>query len=157
MLLSGLLRLVYYPRRRPFLLEKGCSPSTLKAYVAAIAASHVPIWSISGQEQPGCSFLKGSRRLNPPCPVTVPTWNLPTVLRALNSPPFELIQSVDLRPLTLKTALLLALASVKHMGDLQALQLAPLASNSGLTIYAQYHTETLGIIKNNYITQRIVK
>ncbi len=33
----------------------------------------------------------------------VPTWNLPTVLRALNSPPFELIQSVDLRPLTLKT------------------------------------------------------
>ncbi len=69
--------------------------------------------------------LKGSNRLNTPRPVTVPTLNLPTVLRALKSPPFELLQSVDLHPLMLKTALLLALASVKHMGDLQALSVSP--------------------------------
>ncbi|KAL0204543.1 hypothetical protein M9458_002561, partial [Cirrhinus mrigala] len=31
----------------------------------------------------------GSRRLNPPCPITVPTWDLSTVLRALKSPHFE--------------------------------------------------------------------
>ncbi len=47
------------------------------------------------------------------------------MLRALKSPPFELLQSVDLRPLTLKSALLLALASVKCMGDLQALSVSP--------------------------------
>ncbi len=82
-------------------------------------------WPISGQEKLSCSFLKGSRRLNPPCPVTVPTWDLPTVLRALKSPPFEPLQSVDLRPLTVKTALLLALASVKRMGDLQVLSVSP--------------------------------
>ncbi len=70
-------------------------------------------------------FLKGSRRLNPPCPVTVPTLDLPTVLRALKSPPFEPLQSVDLHPLMLKTALLLALASVKCMGDLQVLSDSP--------------------------------
>ncbi len=46
-------------------------------------------WPISGQEQPGCSFLKGSRKFNPPRSVTVQTWDLPTVLRALKSPPFE--------------------------------------------------------------------
>ncbi|XP_016117994.1 heat shock 70 kDa protein 12A-like [Sinocyclocheilus grahami] len=64
-------------------------------------------------------------RLNPPRPITVPTWDLPTVLRALKSPPFEPLQSIDLRPLVLKTALLLALASVKHMAHLQALSVSP--------------------------------
>ncbi len=34
-------------------------------------------------------FLKGSRRLNPPRSITFLTWDLPTVLRALKSPPFE--------------------------------------------------------------------
>ncbi|KAI2657603.1 Protein P [Labeo rohita] len=77
------------------LLEKGRSPSTLKAY--------------------------GSWRLNPPRPITIPSWELPTVLRALRIPPFEPLQSIDLCPLMLKTTLLLALASVKHMGDLQVL------------------------------------
>ncbi len=70
-------------------------------------------------------FLKGSRRLNTPRSITFLTWDLPTVLRALKSPPFELLQSVDLHPLMLKTALLLALASVKRMGDLQALSVSP--------------------------------
>ncbi len=40
-------------------------------------------------------------------------------------PPFEPLQSVNLRPLPLKTALLLALASVNRMGDLQALSMSP--------------------------------
>ncbi len=108
------------------LLEKGRSPSTLKVYVAAIADSHAPIDGQSlGRNNLVVRFLKGSRRLNPPRPLTVPSWDLPTVLRALKSPPFEPLQSIDLRPLTLKTALLLALASVKHMGDLQALSISP--------------------------------
>ncbi|CAM4610570.1 unnamed protein product [Leuciscus chuanchicus] len=66
-------------------------------------------------------FLKGARRLNPPRPPSVPAWDLSLVLRALKGPPFEQLQSADLRPLSLKTALLLALASVKRVGDLQAL------------------------------------
>lgn len=41
------------------------------------------------------------------------------MLRALKSSPFEPLQSIDLHSLTLKTALLLALATVKQMGDLQ--------------------------------------
>ncbi|KAL0168645.1 hypothetical protein M9458_036867, partial [Cirrhinus mrigala] len=54
-----------------------------------------------------------------------PSWDLPTVLRALRSPPFELLQFINFRPLILKTALLLALASVKRMSDLQALSVNP--------------------------------
>ncbi|KAI2646365.1 Gag-Pol polyprotein [Labeo rohita] len=80
------------------LLDKGRSPSTLKVYVAAIAASHAPIAGQSvGRNNLVVRFLKGSRRLNPPRPHTIPTWDLST----------------------------LALASVKRMGDLQALSVSP--------------------------------
>ncbi|KAL0164048.1 hypothetical protein M9458_039801, partial [Cirrhinus mrigala] len=95
-------------------------------YVAAITASHAPIAGQSvGRNNLVVRFLKGSRRLNPPRPHTIPTWDLSTVLRALKGPPFEPLPSSDLRPLTFKAALLLALASVKRMGDLQALSVSP--------------------------------
>ncbi len=48
-------------------------------------------------------------------------WDLPTVLRDLKGPPFGALQSVDLRSLWRKTALLLVLASVKRMVELQVL------------------------------------
>ncbi len=106
------------------LLDKGRSHSTLKVFVAAIAAFHAPIAGQSvGRDNSVVRFLKGARRLNPPRPLTVPTWDLPTVLRALKGPPFEPLQSTDLRSLSLKTALLLA--SVKRVGDLQALSTSP--------------------------------
>ncbi len=89
------------------LLDKGRSPSTLKVYVAAITASHATIAEQSvGRNNLVVRFLKGSRRLNPPCPITIPAWDLPTVLRSLKSPPFEPLQSTDPRSLTLKNALL---------------------------------------------------
>ncbi len=108
------------------LLDKGRSHSTLKMFVAAIAAFHAPIAGQSvGRDNSVVRFLKGARRLNPPRPLTVPTWDLPTVLRALKGPPFEPLQSTNLRSLSLKTAPLLALASVKRVGDLQALSISP--------------------------------
>ncbi len=70
-------------------------------------------------------FLQGGRRMNPLRPRTVPPWDLPTVLKALKGPPFEPLQSTSLRALSLKTALLLALASVKREGDLQAQSINP--------------------------------
>lgn len=107
-------------------LDKGLTPSKLKVYVAAISAFHAPIAGQSvGRNSLIVHFLRGSRRLKPPRPLTVPTWDLHTVLGALKGPPFEPLRSADLRPLTLKTALLLALASVKRDGDLQALSVSP--------------------------------
>ncbi len=117
------------------LLEKCHSPSTLKVYGAAID-SHAPIDGQSvGRNNLVVRFLKGFRRLNPPRPVTVPTWDLPTVSKALKSHPFEPLQSVDLYPLTLKTALLLALTSVKCIGDLQALSVSPYCLEIGPNDY----------------------
>ncbi len=42
------------------------------------------------------------------------------MLRALSQPPFEPLTSIGLKELSLKTTLLLALASAKHIGDLHA-------------------------------------
>ncbi len=73
------------------LLDKGHSHSTLRVFVAAIAGQLV------GRDNSVVHFLKGDKRLNPPRPLTVPTWDLPTVLRALKGPPFEPLQSTNLR------------------------------------------------------------
>ncbi|KAL0198781.1 hypothetical protein M9458_007321, partial [Cirrhinus mrigala] len=65
-------------------------------------------------------FLRGARRLNPPRPPSVPSWDLSLVLTALRQAPFEPLQSVELKFLSIKTLLLLALASIKRVGDLHA-------------------------------------
>ncbi len=127
-------RLVFFPPGRPpempdrgralFLqdgLERRLSPSTLKVYVAAIAAHHDAVDGKSvGKHDLVIRFLRGARRLNPPRPHLVPSWDLPSVLMALKEEPFEPLQSVEPKFLSLKTVLLTALASVKRVGDLQA-------------------------------------
>ncbi len=102
-------------------LERRLSPSTLKVYVAAIAAHHDAVDSKSlGKHDLVIRFLRGARRLNPPRPYLVPSWDLPSVLSALRGAPFEPLQSVKLKFLSLKKVLLAALATVKRVGDLQA-------------------------------------
>ncbi len=63
-------------------------------------------------------------RLKPRVRSRVPHWDLVVVLEALCRPPFEPIEMSELL-LTLKSVLLLALSSLKRVGDLQALSVAP--------------------------------
>ncbi len=98
------------------LLEKGGSPSRLKVYVAAIAASHTPIDGQSvGRNNLVVRLLKGSRILNPPQPMSL--------LLSL----YSLLTFV---PWLLKTALLLPLASVKKWEICRCYESALFASNS---------------------------
>ncbi len=102
-------------------LERRLSPSTLKVHAAAISAYHDHIDGKSiGKHDLVIRFLKGARRLNPPRPPSIPSWDLALVLRAFQIAPFEPLQSADLRILSMKTLLLVALASIKRVGDLQA-------------------------------------
>ena len=48
------------------------------------------------------------------------------MLRALTGPPSEPLEGVDMKLVSLKTALLLALVSAKRIGDMQALSVSPL-------------------------------
>ncbi|XDV15095.1 hypothetical protein PO909_015235 [Leuciscus waleckii] len=107
------------------LLDKGRTPSTLKVYVAAIAAlAEPPLGQSLGRNDLVIRFLRGAKRLNPPRPPSVPVWDLSTVLEAMKGAPFEPIQSIDLKLLSFKTVFLLALASVKRIGNLQALSVS---------------------------------
>ncbi len=102
-------------------LERRLSPSTLKVHAAAISTYHDHIDGKSiGKHDLVVRFLRGARRLNPPRPPSIPSWDLALVLRALQIAPFEPLQSADLRILSMKTLLLVALASIKRVGDLQA-------------------------------------
>ncbi len=72
-------------------LEQRLSTSTLKVYVAAIAAHHDAVDGKSlGKHDLVIRFLRGARRLNPPRPHLVPSWDLPSVLSALRGPPLSL-------------------------------------------------------------------
>ncbi len=64
--------------------------------------------------------MRGVRRLRPVRPTAVPSWDLSVVLEGLVMAPFEPLESASERILTLKVVLLLALTSLKRVGDLQA-------------------------------------
>ncbi|KAL0147482.1 hypothetical protein M9458_057222 [Cirrhinus mrigala] len=107
-------------------LSAGLSHSTLKVYVAAISAYHAPLGGLSvGKDPLVTRFLRGALRLRPPVRPRVPSWDLSVVLEALCRPPFEPVEEISDRFLTLKSVLLLALSSLKRVGDLQALSVAP--------------------------------
>lgn len=66
-------------------------------------------------------FLKGARRLRPCRPNMMPVWELFLVLNAHSELPFESLVSTELKVLSFKTALLLASACGKRVGNLEAL------------------------------------
>ncbi len=102
-------------------LECRLSPSTLKVYVAAIMAHYDAVDGLSlGKHELIVRFLKGAMRMNPSRPPLVPSWDLSIVLAGLQRGPLEPLNSVKLKFLSAKTALLTMLTSIKRVGDLQA-------------------------------------
>uniref|UniRef100_A0A1A8PZ04 ribonuclease H n=1 Tax=Nothobranchius rachovii TaxID=451742 RepID=A0A1A8PZ04_9TELE len=100
--------------------------STIKVYLAAISARHLGFGKkLAGQHPLVCSFMRGARRLLPVSRPLVPSWDLSLVLSALSGPPFEPMDGLDLKILSLKVVLLLALVSAKRVSDLQALSVHP--------------------------------
>ena len=104
------------------LMDKGRAFSTIKVYLAAISACHIGFGNKTVGEHPLiCRFMKGARRVLRVSKSVVPTWDLALVLDALTGAPFEPLEQVDMKFLSLKTALLLALVTTKRVSDLHAL------------------------------------
>ncbi|XDV48415.1 hypothetical protein PO909_017827 [Leuciscus waleckii] len=102
------------------------SPSTLKVYVAAVAAFHTPLRvGTLGRHPLIVCFLRGARRMRPVIQPRVPTWDLAVVLEGLSLAPFKPLDEVSEKCVSLKVAFLLAITSLKRVGDLQALSIAP--------------------------------
>ncbi len=97
-------------------------PPLLKVYVAAIVAHHDAVNGTSlGKHHLIVRFLRCTRRVNPSRPHLIPSWDLSVVLAGLRRAPVESPDSdTELKFLSLKTLLLIALTSVKRGGDLQA-------------------------------------
>ncbi|KAI2666668.1 enzymatic polyprotein [Labeo rohita] len=74
-------------------LDRHLSASTLKVHVAAISANHDLVGGRSvGKRDLIIRFLRGARRLNPPQPHLIPSWDLAVVLQGLQQDPFEPLQ-----------------------------------------------------------------
>ncbi len=102
-----------------FLQERftaGLALSTLKVYVVAISAYHIPLGGMSLGKDPLVSrFLHGTLRLRPAARSRVPTWDLAIVLQGLSLAPFEPLEEVPAKFLTLKALFLLAISSLKRI------------------------------------------
>lgn len=108
------------------LLDKGRAASTLKVYLAAIGACHIGFDNKSVGHHPIVArFMKGARKKSRVSKPRAPPWDLALVLDALCQPPFEPLGRMDMKMLTLKTALLVALATAKRVSDIQALSVHP--------------------------------
>ncbi len=63
--------------------------------------------------------------MRPPVRARIPSWDLAIVLEGLVETPFEPLESASDRLLTLKLVFLMAITSLKRIGDLQALSVLP--------------------------------
>ncbi len=101
-------------------LTARAAATTLRVYIAAIAAQReldeIPL----GRHRMVSAFMRGVRRLRSVRPMAVPSWDLSVILEGLVMAPFEPLESASEWILTLKVTLLLALTSLKRVGDLQA-------------------------------------
>lgn len=95
---------------------------TIKGYLAAISAFVPRVDNSTVYSHPRLvSFLKGVKNLRGVRNERSASWDLPLVLNALCSHPFEPLETVDLKWLSAKIALLLALVSLGRVSELCAL------------------------------------
>ena len=81
-------------------LSAGLTPSTLKVYVAAIAAFHDPLgYGPLGRHHMVVHFLRGARRMRLGACTRVPTWDLAVVLEGLVEAPFKPLESAEAKNL----------------------------------------------------------
>ena len=85
----------------------------------------------------------------PCCAVRPPSWDLLKVLEFLRSPVFEPIAKASLRDLTRKTLFLVALATAKRVGELQALSriVSFSSSSAGLAYVPEFLAKTESAVR----------
>ncbi len=105
-------------------LVAGGAATTLRVYVAAITTwrelDEIPL----GRHRLVSAFMRGVRCLRSVCPIGDPSWDLSVIFEGLMVAPFEPLESAPEWILTLKVTLLLALTSLKRVGDLHALSVS---------------------------------
>ena len=108
------------------LFDKGLSLSTIRGYRSAIAAIHngFPDGSRVSDSLELGHLLRSFFLKRPSSRPLAPSWSLPKVLETLARPPFEPMCDASFHNLTVKTVLLIALASGHRRSSLHALTTA---------------------------------
>ncbi|XP_068128360.1 uncharacterized protein [Hyperolius riggenbachi] len=100
--------------------QKGLSTSTLKVQTAAIS---VFLERRLAEEEFFIRFFQALKRIRPLVQSRMPSWDLNTVLQALCNSPFEPLEEISDKCLTIKTAFLVAITSARRVCELQALSM----------------------------------
>jgi hypothetical protein len=124
-----------------FLTERfdtGLEAATVRNYKSAILAIHrgFPDGSKINDDRSIKLLLDGMFNTRPPQRKEVPPWDLNMVLEYLKGPPFEPLGSATLKNLTLKTVMLVALASGRRCSELHAISASASAfSRTGANLF----------------------
>ncbi|XP_069613359.1 uncharacterized protein [Ranitomeya imitator] len=103
-------------------LEMGLATSTLRVQVSALGA----LYNLNLASNHWIArFFKAVTRSRPIIKQRLVPWDLNLVLSALTQAPFEPIDTIPVKILSIKTALLVALTSARRVSDLQALSRHP--------------------------------
>lgn len=104
------------------LLDSGLVFNSIKVHLAALSAYTTSQLKVSWWKIPVIkAFMEGVKRIHPPIADIAPGWDLNVVLTRLMGSPFEPMHKASLKHLTLKTAFLIAITSVRRVSELQAL------------------------------------
>ena len=123
-----------------FLTEKfdsGLQSATVRNYKSAIMSIHKGYEDGSSANDGGeiRLLLNGMFNERPPTRKIVPVWELNTVLEYLKGPPFEPMAKASLKNITLKTVMLIALASAHRCSEIHSLSFASMTiSRAGATL-----------------------
>ena len=101
--------------------SKGLSISSLLGYHSMLAAVFRTAIPSIFSDPVLRNLIRSFKVEAPPPPVRPPAWDLSMVLRCLNTPLFEPLHLRSLRNITKKILFLVALATAKHVGELQAI------------------------------------
>ncbi len=102
-----------------------CSGKASLVFVATLSAHRDPVDQVSiGANRLVVAFLKGAVRLKLPVWAVCSQWDLQMVLDRLCLAPYEPVEQADIRSLSMKTACLLAITSVRRVCELHALSVS---------------------------------
>ena len=103
--------------------SKGLSASAVKGHRSAIATTLKQLGRRSFSEDPLLrDVIRGVSLNEARSPKHFPAWDVHPVLESLRLPPYEPIESCDLKSLSCKTAFLVALASGRRCSEIHALK-----------------------------------
>ena len=118
--------------------DSGLESATVRNYKSAILSIHRGFDDGTTINDDGSIrlLLEGMFNTRPPSRKVVPMWDLNSVLDYLKGPPFEPLSKATLKYLTLKTIMLVALASARRCSELHALSASLTnVSDAGATLF----------------------